>query len=172
MTDLVGRIVEQWEEQRPDLDASPMLVIGRIHRVGDLLDAALRPPFARAGLGQGDFNVLAALRRAGAPHELTAGHLRETLMVTSGAITKQVDRLLAQGLVERGTAAHDARVRNVRLTADGVALVDELVSVHLDNQRRLLSSLTDRQRRQLAGILAVLALDLEGADPAAHHGAG
>ena len=166
MTDTVGRIVEQWAVQRPDLDASPMLVIGRIHRVGDLLDAALRPPFARAGLGPGDFNVLAALRRAGPPYELTAGDLREALMVTSGAITKQVDRLLAQGLVERRAAGHDARIRNVRLTAQGVALVDELVSVHLDNERRLLSSLTEHQRGELADILESLARDLEDAETA------
>jgi len=165
MTDVVGRIVEQWAEQRPDLDATPMLVVGRIHRVGALLDAALRPPFARAGLGQGEFNILSALRRAGTPYERTAGDLGEALMITTGAITKQVDRLLARGLVQRAVAGHDARVRIVRLTASGVALVDELLAVHLDNERRLLSSLTSRQRADLAGLLEALAMHLEGAGP-------
>jgi DNA-binding MarR family transcriptional regulator len=160
--DAVGRIVEQWERQRPDLDAGPMLVVGRIHRVGALLDAALRPTFARAGLRQGDFDVLAALRRAGPPHSRTAGELREALMVTSGAVTKQVDRLVAKGLVGRDVGADDGRVRHVRLTDAGAALVDELIEVHLETERRLLSGLGEDQLAALAGALEALGLDLEG----------
>lgn len=81
-----------------------MLVIGRIQRLAQLLDVALRPPFAHAGLGQGDFDVLAALRRSGPPYSRSPGQLREALMVTSGAVTKQVDRLLAKGLVTRAVS--------------------------------------------------------------------
>ena len=162
MTDAVGRIVEEWRGQRPDLDPSPMLVVGRIHRVGQLLDEALRPTFARAGLGRGDFDVLAALRRAGPPYRRTAGELRTALMVTSGAITKQVDRLAAQGLVDRNVGEHDARVRHVTLTGRGVALVDELIAVHLDAERRLLSGLAPEQAAKLETALAALAERLEG----------
>jgi DNA-binding MarR family transcriptional regulator len=161
VTDAVGRIVEEWREQRPDLDPSPMLVVGRIHRVGQLLDEALRPTFARAGLGRGDFDVLAALRRAGPPYRRTAGELRDALMVTSGAITKQVDRLAAQGLVARDVGEHDARVRHISLTDRGVALVDELIAVHLDTERRLLSGLPADQAAQLAAVLGTFAERLE-----------
>ena len=161
MTDAVERIVDQWRAQRPDLDPGPMLVVGRIHRLGQLLDVALRPTFADAGLGPGDFDVLAALRRTGPPYQRTAGDLREALMVTSGAITKQVDRLAARQLVTRENHPDDARVRLVRLTDAGVTLVDELIVVHLDTERRLLSGLSPAQRDQLAEGLAALAHDLE-----------
>jgi len=159
--DAVARIVEQWRQQRPDLDASPMLVIGRIHRLARLTDAALRPTFAAAGLGPGDFDVLAALRRAGPPYARTAGQLREALVVTSGAITKQVDRLAGKGLVSRDVGADDARVRQVTLNDTGVALADELIEVHPDNERRLLAGLTTGQTVELGAALAVLAASLE-----------
>jgi DNA-binding MarR family transcriptional regulator len=162
MTDAVARIVEQWRAQRPDLDPGPLLVIGRIHRVGQLLDTALRPTFARAGLAPGDFDVLAALRREGPPHQRTAGELGQALMVSSGGITKQVDRLVGKGLVTRGTGAHDGRVRYVRLTPAGVTLVDELIAQHLDTERRLLSALDADQLTQLATALGALAEHLEG----------
>lgn len=159
--DAVARIVDQWRVQRPDLDATPMLVVGRIHRLARTLDTALRPPFAEAGLGQGDFDVMAALRRAGPPYSQTPGELRDSLMVTSGAVTKQVDRLAAKGLVTREVTPDDARGREVALTDAGLALIDELIATHLANERRLLSSLTDTQQTELAGLLRLLTDDLE-----------
>ena len=118
--DHVGRILEQWRVERPDLDTSPMGVIGRLHRLADRLDAELRPVFAEAGLSDGDFDVLASLRRAGAPYELTPGELGASTMVTSGAVTKRVDRLVAAGYVERRVCDDDARSRRVRLTDEGL----------------------------------------------------
>jgi DNA-binding MarR family transcriptional regulator len=161
MADAVSRIVEQWRAQRPDLDPAPMLVVGRIQRLSQLMDVELRPTFAEAGLGQGDFDILAALRRAGPGCSRTAGELRAALMVTSGAITKQVDRLAAKGLVTREVGEDDARVRRVMLTAAGGTLVDDLVEVHLAREQQLLAALTPDQAAQLAAILAVLAEDLE-----------
>jgi DNA-binding MarR family transcriptional regulator len=159
--DAVDRIVDQWREQRPDFDASPMLVVGRILRVAQLMDTALRPPFAAAGLGQGDFDILAALRRAGPPYARTAGELRRELLVTSGAVTKQVDRLITRGLVRRDVGRQDARVRRVSLTDEGVTLVDELMAVHLANQRRLLAALPPDKAEDLAKALSELLDDLE-----------
>src|SRR5919107_3823238 len=97
--DAVDRIAEQWARERPDLDVAPMLVVGRLHRAADLLDQELRTVFAQADLGNGDFDVLASLRRAGAPYRLTPTELTASLMVTSGAVTKRVDRLERAGLV-------------------------------------------------------------------------
>ena len=155
-TDTVALVVEQWRGQRPDLDPSPMLVVGRISRLAQLLDGALRPPFAEAGLGQGDFDVLAALRRAGAPYSRSPQQLLEALMVTSGAVTKQVDRLVARGLVTRQVNPEDRRGRAVTLTERGVALVDRLIEVHLANQRRLISALSPSEVSALGAALARL----------------
>ncbi len=151
--DHVGRIIAQWNRERPDLDVSPMGVIGRLHRLAAVLDREIGVVFAAAGLGDGDFDVLATLRRAGAPYELTPGDLAASGMVTSGAVTKRVDRLVALGLVERRIDDDDARSRRVRLTADGLALVDDLVEQHVANEHRLLSGLSPAERNRLAGLL-------------------
>ena len=160
-TDAVDRIVAQWAVERPDLDSSPMAVVGRIHRAADLLDAALRPPFAEEGLGNGDFDVLASLRRAGAPYRLTPSDLTASMMVTSGAVTKRIDRLEAMGLVSRSVAEHDARSRLVELTPAGVAVVDRVVEKHWANEERLLAALTRDQRDALEAGLRTLLLSLE-----------
>lgn len=159
-TDAITAIVEQWKHERPDLDAAPMLVIGRLFRLTDTLDQRLRPPFQAAGLGGGDFDVLAALRRSGEPYALSAGELSRTVLVTTGAITKRVDRLEARGLVSRSVAESDSRGRLVTLTADGVELTDELIAVHLDNQRRLLAGLSPAEQTQLAQLLERFAATL------------
>ena len=97
--------------------------------------------------------MLATLRRAGTPYELTPGALAASTMVTSGAVTKRVDRLLAGGLVERTVCAEDARSRRVRLTDRGFRLVDDLVEKHVANEDRLLAGLSDLERSRLAGLL-------------------
>ncbi|HEX4190342.1 MAG TPA: MarR family transcriptional regulator [Marmoricola sp.] len=159
--DGVDRIVAQWAVQRPELDTGPMGVVGRIHRVADLLDAGLRPPFAEEGLGNGDFDVLASLRRAGAPYRLSAADLTSTMMVTSGAATKRVDRLAAAGLVTRTVAEHDARGRLIELTPLGLEVVDRVVVSHWANEDRLLAALDTDEREQLTGLLRKLLLSLE-----------
>ena len=154
-------ILEQWARERPDIDASPMGVVRRIHRVGALLDAGLRSLFAGYGLGNGDFDVLAALRRAGRPYELSPTELSTSMMVTSGAATKRIDRLERAGLVSRSVDEDDARGRRVRLTMAGRRLVDRLVVQHVANEDDLLRALDRAERDQLAGLLSRLLVDLE-----------
>lgn len=151
--DHVGRIIEQWAVERPDLDVSPMGIIGRLHRLAARLDAELRVVFAAAGLSDGDFDVLASLRRAGAPYELTPGELGATTMITSGAVTKRVDRLIAAGYVVRSVCADDARSRRIGLTDAGLRLVEGLFEEHLANEHRLVSSFSDGERAELARLL-------------------
>ena len=162
--DAVDRIVDQWRRERPDRDPSPMLVIGRLHRLAGLLEAELRPVFADAGLGDGDFDVLATLRRAGSPFLLTPGQLAEQTMVTTGATTKRLDRLQARGLIAREVSATDGRVRLVRLTDTGLATVDAVVERHLANEERLVAALAPADRVALAGLLSQWLQVVEG-DP-------
>jgi len=151
--DHVGRILTQWARERPELDVSPLGVIGRLHRLADALNTELRAVFAEAGLSDGDFDVIASLRRAGEPFALTPGELAATTMVTSGAITKRVDRLEAQGYVTRTVSSDDARSRRIALTESGRALIDDLFPRHVDNERRLLAGLTADERADLARLL-------------------
>ncbi|SCL51877.1 MarR family winged helix-turn-helix transcriptional regulator [Micromonospora peucetia] len=159
--DRVTEIVHQWRRERPDVDPSPLLVIGRIQHLAEILDAALRPPFAAAGLGNGEFDVLAALRREGEPFQLTPGQLSERMLVTTGAVTKRVDRLITRGLVTRSISEADARGRVVGLTPAGVDLVNDLIEKHLANETALLRDLTAGDRTDLERLLAALTRTVE-----------
>ena len=164
--DAVDRIVGQWNAVRPDIDSSPIGVIGRVSRLSRLIDRRLAENFARFGIEAWMYDVLATLRRNGAPYELTAGELVGQSMVTTGAITNRIDRLEARGLVER-TRTDDRRKVVVRLTARGLDVVDEVVGGHLLTEREILSSLTSRQQAELAGLLRTMLLGLgDDADPA------
>jgi DNA-binding MarR family transcriptional regulator len=160
--DAVAHMVDQWRRERPDLDPAPMLVVGRMFRLVGGWDRYLRDPFAEAGLGNGDFDVLAALRRSGEPYALSAGELSRTVLVTTGAITKRVDRLEAGGWVTRSVAAEDSRGRRITLTEAGRRLTDELMETHLENQEKLIEQLSAKERAELARLLTKLAEPLDG----------
>ncbi|HEY7626403.1 MAG TPA: MarR family transcriptional regulator [Ilumatobacteraceae bacterium] len=151
-TDAVDRIVEQWQEVRPDIDSTPIHIVGRVSRLSRLLERRLTENFATHGLEQWMYDVLATLRRNGEPYQLTAGELVRQTMVTTGAITNRVDRLIERGLVER-EAGSDRRTVIVRLTAAGLRLVDDVVITHMRTEREALASLSPRQQEQLAGLL-------------------
>lgn len=151
--DRVDRIVERWHHERPDLDVSPLQVIGRLHRVADRLREELLRVYREQGLGEGEFDILAALRRRGEPYACAAGELARTTMVTTGAVTKRVDRLVASGLVVRQGSEDDGRGRIVGLTPAGVRVIDEAFAAHVRNEQRLLEGLTPAQRADLEALL-------------------
>lgn len=152
--DATDGYIEQWRVRRPDLDTRPMAVIGRLHRLGAILQTRLQPVFAAAGLTVDDFDVLATLRRWGRP--MRPGDLGRSVLVASGTVTKRVDRLERRGLVRRSIDPDDARSRLVELTSEGLALADELAERHWANEERLLASLDDGERDQLAALLRKL----------------
>jgi DNA-binding MarR family transcriptional regulator len=162
--DSVDLILEQWARERPDLDASPMGVVGRVQRISRELERALVRVFARFDLGQGEFDALATLRRSGEPYRLTPGALCESMMVTSGAVTKRVDRLERVGLVAREPDPDDRRGVLVGLTAEGLEMVDRVVEEHLENEQRLLADLTDAERERLARLLRALGESVRAAE--------
>ncbi|GAA3130012.1 MarR family transcriptional regulator [Planomonospora alba] len=156
MSDTVDMVLAQWARERPDVDVWPMGIVGRISRLSGLLNRGLKEFFADYGLETFEFDVLATLRRAGAPYELTAGALLKAAMVTSGAITNRIDRMEAKGLVERVRDGEDRRSVRIRLTPGGLELIDRLVGPHVDNEARLLAALEPAERDRLAGLLRVL----------------
>ncbi len=151
--DHVGLIMAQWHVERPDLDVSPLGVIGRLHRVAARLTEELVAVYAAHGLGEGEFDVLATLRRTGPPFELTPGELGARTMVSSGAVTKRVDRCEEQGWVSRRVHDADHRGRVVALTEAGRALIDEAFTAHVANEHRLVGMLAPDDRARLAGLL-------------------
>jgi DNA-binding MarR family transcriptional regulator len=159
--DHVARIQAEWHRERPDLDVSPQGVIGRLHRVGVLLSDQLNAVYQRFGLSEGEFDVLAALRRAGDPFERAPGELAAFTMVTTGAMTKRLDRLEAAGLVTRRPSAADGRGRVVALTPAGRALIDEAFAAHMRNEHRVLADLSPDEAAQLEQLLTTWLARLE-----------
>jgi DNA-binding MarR family transcriptional regulator len=151
--DRVARIQEAWARERPDLDVTPQGVIGRLHRLAAYLTEELCVVYRRHGLGEGEFDVLATLRRAGEPFERAPGELARHTMVTTGAMTKRIDRLERDGLVTRRASTEDGRGRVVALTPAGRRVIDDAFADHMANERRLLDALDPADAAQLETIL-------------------
>jgi DNA-binding MarR family transcriptional regulator len=156
MRDEVDGLVEAWARERGDLDLGPVEVFSRISRLSRHLDLARRAAFTAHGIESWEFDVLAALRRAGAPYELSPGRLLRETLVTSGTMTNRVDRLASRGFVERLPDPRDRRGVLVRLTAEGKATVDGAFGALLEAETALLEGLPPRDRATLARLLRTL----------------
>ena len=154
--DEVDRIVEAWQRERPDLDVAPLTILSRVLRLARHLDLARGSAFAEHDLEGWGFDVLSALRREGAPYELSPGQLVARTLVTSGTMTNRVDRLAARGLVSRGPDPSDRRGVKVTLTAPGRTVVDAAMADLLDRERILLNQLPPTERGHLAELLRQL----------------
>jgi DNA-binding MarR family transcriptional regulator len=151
--DEVDRIVAAWVRERPDLDVGPLEVLSRVSRLARHLDRARAAAFAEHGLVAWEFDVLAALRRAGSPYELSPGQLVTQTLVTSGTMTNRVDRLADRGLVERLPDPRDRRGVIVRLTDAGRSTVDDAFAGLLAREHDLLAGLDSQQRTELSALL-------------------
>jgi len=160
-TDRIERVRADWASQRPDLDTSPMEVIGRILRAEHLAGARIRGVLRAEGLDRGGFDVLATLRRSGPPYRLTPTRLYQELVLTSGAITHRVDALARAGLVERVSGGRDRRSTLVGLTAEGRAVADRAMAANLECEAAMVGSLADADREMLAALLKKLLEELE-----------
>ncbi|HVX55516.1 MarR family transcriptional regulator [Nocardioides sp.] len=156
MRDEVDDLSEDWARERPDLDLSPVAVFSRLGRLSRHLDLARRDAFTAHGIESWEFDVLAALRRAGAPYELSPGRLLRETLVTSGTMTNRVDRLAARGFVERYPDPEDRRGVLVRLTPEGKEAVDGAFEALLDAEAGFLADLSEDEQHQLAGLLRSL----------------
>jgi DNA-binding MarR family transcriptional regulator len=158
--DGVDLIIEQWRRERPELDPSPIGIIGRISRLARELEQRLEPVYAQHGLEPGWHDVLASLRRTGPPYRLRPSEFTSALMLTSSGTTKRLDRLEQAGLIARDPDPDDRRGTLISLTPAGRELIDAVTAAHLDNERRLLSALTATDQRRLADLLRKLQLGL------------
>jgi DNA-binding MarR family transcriptional regulator len=159
--DAVDAMLEQWHRERPDLDVTATGILGRISRISALVDQELDRVFQPHGLTSGDFVVLAALRRSGKPYKLTPTALSRSMMVSSGGTTKRLDRLEARGLIRRDPDPADRRGTLVTLTNAGLATIDTIEAEHVQNEKRLVATLSPNKRNTLTRLLRELLLALE-----------
>lgn len=162
--DEVAELVAAWRRERPDLDVAPLEVLSRITRLARHLDIARRAAFTEHGLETWGFDVLAALRRAGSPYQLTPGQLIHENLVTSGTITNRLDRLESDGLLSRHPDPSDGRGTLVRITDRGIKVVDAALVDLLNREKELLKSLRSEEREALAVFLSRMLDQIEGSN--------
>lgn len=159
--DEVARIVEAWQRERPDLDFSPLEVLSRVGRLAKLLDRARRQAFTRSELEGWEFDVLAALRRAGPPYQLSPKQLLLQMLVSSGTMTNRIDRLVTRGLVTRREDPNDGRGVLVEMTTGGLTRVDAAITRLVDAEATMLGPLTRADQKRLADALKRLSLHMD-----------
>jgi len=160
--DEVDRIVESWQEVRPDLDFTPLMVLSRVKRLARHLERERKTAFATAGLESWEFDVLSALRRSGDPFELSPKNLVQQTLVSSGTMTNRIDRLMIRSLVERRGDPHDGRGVLVRLTPDGQSRVDAAIERLLLAEVELLDGLGRADQERVAKLLRKLSNAFDG----------
>jgi DNA-binding MarR family transcriptional regulator len=158
--DHVDAILDQWRRERPDLNLEALGTVGRLVHAGQLAESALAVPLRERGLHAGWLDVLAALRRAGAPYEVNPTELMRSTMLSSGGMTKRLDRLAEAGLIERRPDPDDRRGTLVRLTRRGKTTIDAAIEMHVANEERLLRGLSTAERRKLDALLRKLVAGL------------
>jgi DNA-binding MarR family transcriptional regulator len=159
--DRLDRILAQWHRERPDLDVAALGLLGRLLLAAQLADTRLAEGLVKHGLQPGWFDLLAALRRAGKPFELNPTELMRATMLSSGGITKRLDRLVEAGMLERRADPDDRRGTLVRLTRRGKASIDAALATHVANEERLLDGLTQAEQRRLDDLLRTLLVALD-----------
>jgi DNA-binding MarR family transcriptional regulator len=159
--DEVDRIVDAWEHERPDLDFAPLQVLSRVARLARHLERARRTAFGASDLELWEFDVLSALRRAGAPYQLSPKALLQQTLVSSGTMTNRIDRLVERELVERETDPNDGRGILVVMTERGRDRVDSAIALLLVGESELLDGLSTLERERLSTLLRKLSLDFD-----------
>lgn len=159
--DAVDRVTEQWAQEKPELKTEPMAIMGRILRIAKHMENEVAKLHKRYGLKFGEFDVLATLRRSGEPFSLTPSELMGSMLLTSGAMTNRLDKLEAKGLIARAHSKEDRRSVSVKLTKEGVSLIDEMMQVHVDLQHSLIQGMSKEQKAQLNQYLKVCLAEFE-----------
>jgi len=161
--DQIDKIIMQWNRERPELDVAPMALIGRFKRITKYLTSEMNITFSRHGLNGASFDVLATLRRSGAPYQLSPGGLMASTMVTSGTMTNRVDQLVKSDLVERVKNPDDGRGFLIALTKKGFKVIDAAVSEHVATQAKLTADLSADEFSELNKLLSVYLNKISGA---------
>lgn len=157
----VTQAVNQWQRELPELDLLPMEVVGYLKTSQLITQGRLNAFFKEHELQAGEFDVLASLRRAGAPYALTPTQLFEALMISSGGMTNRLDRLERAGWIRRSPNPEDRRGVLVSLTDEGLALMNRLIPRHVANEARLLAALSREEQETLSRLLGKLLDGLE-----------
>ena len=153
--DRVDATIEAWRRERPDVDVSSIAILTRAVLIGRHLARRRQRALRQLGTDSPTLDVLATLRRSGAPYRLRTREIEEAASVTAGAISQRLDRLEERGLVRRERDDRDRRLVHVQLTDEGKELVDGIVAGLMHEENQLLEPLDDEDRAALERVLTV-----------------
>ena len=152
-TDAVDDILEQWSDERPELETDSLGVVNRITSLSRAFLRRAAEALEPLDLELFEYDVLSALRRQGGPYALPATGLAKETGLSSGAMTNRIDKLESRGLVTRKADKSDRRAVIVSLTAKGKRAIDDAIQLRLDAADDSLQGLTRRERSALAALL-------------------
>ncbi len=157
--DLIDKLQQEWQAERPELDSSAMSIVGRTILLGELMRKSAHAVLADFGIGYTDLDVLATLRRSGTPYRLRPADLLKAILIQSGSLTACLDRLEGAGLIERVPTPNDRRSRSVQLTDKGIQLVDNAITTRFGEATQFINSLSSEERTSLEHLLRKLLLN-------------
>ncbi|GAB3476503.1 MarR family winged helix-turn-helix transcriptional regulator [Marinomonas epiphytica] len=151
MKDHVDKILTQWKKHKPELNCSPMGVMGRVERMGKFIAPNIDNTINQFGLTRIEFDILATLRRSDS--SLTPTQLYQDTMLSSGTMSTRLEHIVKKGWIERSASTHDRRSCTITLTTTGLELIDKVLAEHVENEARLLACLSQAEQEQLAHLL-------------------
>ena len=149
----IDEILEQWSEERPELDTDCLGVVIRVISLSRAFVRQATEALAPLGLELFEYDALSALRRQGRPYALPATGLARETGLSSGAMTNRIDKLELRGLVTRKADKSDRRAVIVSLTSAGKLAIDDAIQIRLEAADESLKGLSDRERSELAKLL-------------------
>jgi DNA-binding MarR family transcriptional regulator len=151
--DAIDRLIAAWRDARPDLDPTPLEVVGRVIVLAQHLERSVESALEKHRLSLGQFDILATLRRHGKKGGLSPSQLLESVMLSSGGMTARLDKLAEAGLVYRKADTDDRRVVVVELTAKGRRVIDAATATRFEEASGSLPPLEPDEMATLAGLL-------------------
>jgi len=134
-----AQLLDQNQAHWPETATGFSLIAPAIYRLHEHLSQLAEQLFSAYGLQSAEFEALCALRTSPPPHRMTPTELYRLLLVSSGGMTKILVRLEDKGLIERPPNPEDARSRQVALTPEGKALIEQVMDVLLQQEEKLIA---------------------------------
>ncbi|AUC84488.1 MarR family transcriptional regulator [Polaribacter sp. ALD11] len=159
--DVIDKLIVEWKKERPELNTEAMQIVGRIIKIGKILERRASNILRDSGIYYTDLDVLATIRRSGKPYELTPKQLMESVLITSGAMTALLDRLTKLKLVYRATDKKDGRIKLAGLTEKGISIIDEAIEVRFKEANLSVEIFNKKEHLILSSLLKKLLISLE-----------
>ncbi|MFH0257189.1 MarR family winged helix-turn-helix transcriptional regulator [Vibrio rumoiensis] len=131
-------------------------IILRIHRLSDHLAADVQQYLEPYSLQQADFSILISLYRQGMPYIASPTQLYQTMLFSSGGLTKVLKRVESQSLVQRVDNPEDKRSKLVQLTSQGLEIIEEVLDKVKQSRTQALSCLEPQEQKDIEQLLAKL----------------